>query len=340
MTPHSNRVTQYLKLCEPAVSGQHGHDRTFAIATKLTWGFGLSVEQAWPFMDEYNRRCSPPWSEHDLRRKLDQALRHPEHTKPRGYLLGSSAGSVPMSMPLPKPEPLWPQPDLLTINKIVCTGPGLYDLWEQSPVQLGGSGSHAEEIVDILFPGNPLLCCAKSNREFVTRRREAWRGRLKNLPVMVPNPMLSVNGQTQSGRTSEHTKEATARRVYQVIEFDFSAKDKRGNNTIWTPLIRMWADKGIEIADACACLLLYLREQLPTLVCCTHSGGKSLHGWFRVLDKLTSTDQKQFMRLAVSLGADRATWIKSQFVRIPDGRRDNGKPQTCYYLNPKEAVMA
>src|SRR5690349_17937377 len=30
---------------------------------------------------------------------------------------------------------------------------------------------------------------------------------------------------------------------------------------------------------------------------------------------------------AVSLGADPATWTRSQFVRMPGGRRDNGKVQ-------------
>ncbi len=41
------------------------------------------------------------------------------------------------------------------------------------------------------------------------------------------------------------------------------------------------------------------------------------------------------MRYAVALGADRATWTRSQFVRMPGGTRDNGKPQTIYFFNPK-----
>jgi hypothetical protein len=40
------------------------------------------------------------------------------------------------------------------------------------------------------------------------------------------------------------------------------------------------------------------------------------------------------MNYAVSLGADPATWTKSQFVRMPDGIRDNGKRQTVFWLNP------
>ncbi len=41
------------------------------------------------------------------------------------------------------------------------------------------------------------------------------------------------------------------------------------------------------------------------------------------------------MRYAASLGADRATWTRSQFVRMPDGLRANGKRQTLYFFNPE-----
>ena len=39
-------------------------------------------------------------------------------------------------------------------------------------------------------------------------------------------------------------------------------------------------------------------------------------------------------RHAVALGADRATWTPSQFVRMPGGTRDNGRAQTIYFFNP------
>jgi len=57
-----------------------------------------------------------------------------------------------------------------------------------------------------------------------------------------------------------------------------------------------------------------------------------MHGWFFVHGQL---DEKmlRFFRYAVSLGADPATWTRSQFVRMPDGVRDNGKRQTVFFLN-------
>jgi hypothetical protein len=41
------------------------------------------------------------------------------------------------------------------------------------------------------------------------------------------------------------------------------------------------------------------------------------------------------MRYAVSLGADAATWTRSQFVRMPDGLRENGNRQVVYFFNPE-----
>jgi len=151
-----------------------------------------------------------------------------------------------MSAPLPKPEPTWPEPDSEAIDAIVRSGLGIYDLWEQSPTRHEEAASHAEEIIDVLFPGNPLLCCAKSNEEFATRRREIWRGKLSQLPLIVPNPMLSVKGPTEGGWLSEHSKAATARRVYLCIEFDFSEKARDGvTDTILAPLVRAWRKDGM-----------------------------------------------------------------------------------------------
>jgi hypothetical protein len=340
----SERVSRYITQVPPAVSGQAGHNATFYAACRLVHGFALSPEEAYPFIAAWNRSCVPPWSERDLKRKLNQALTHAAHKKPRGYLLADDADDyadqpVPASAPLQPPPPTWPSPNLPLIDEIVRKGPGLCDLWESSPIRFEDTEPHAEEITDALFPGDPLLCCGKTKSVFATRRKSVWRNRLASLPLVVPTPMLGVKGTTQDGKTSEHTKQMTARKVYQVIEFDFTEKAKDGQaDTVFAPLVRAWRKSAIQIADACAALLASLARDLPTLCVACHSGGKSVHGWFRVFD-LNPVEQRTFMTRAVELGADRTTWLKSQFVRIPDGLRDNGKRQTTYYFNPAEAVQ-
>jgi hypothetical protein len=233
------RISRYIDRCEPAEAGKCGHNSTFAVACTLTWGFGLPIEDAWPYALAYNQRCMPPWSKRDLRRKLAQALTHTGHTKPRGHLLGASVAYAPLAHEaLPKLAPTWTAPDLEVIDKIVSSGPSLYDLWEQSPIRFEDGNSHAEEVVDTLLPGDPLLCVGKSSYEFATRRREVWRGKLASLPLLCPNPMVSVYGKTQDGKLSEHTKSATCRRIYLVVEFDFAEYDKNGKDTLCAPIIR------------------------------------------------------------------------------------------------------
>lgn len=74
----------YLEKIPPAISGQRGHDVTFHAAGVLVQGFGLSQDQAFPLLAEWNRMCQPPWSEQELRHKLDDAAKQPG---PRGELL-------------------------------------------------------------------------------------------------------------------------------------------------------------------------------------------------------------------------------------------------------------
>jgi len=201
----------------------------------------------------------------------------------------------------------WPVMNQEQRAAIAGAGAGLADLWELSRPRLEGNTSYTEAIVDQLFPGNPLLCCGRANSVFDTRPRAAWRGELSKLALIVPSPMTAVVGRTKDGRTSKHTLANTGARRFLICEFDSGTPDEH------------------------AALLLQLGTFAP-LVCAVHSGGKSLHGWFFVQGQ-PEPKIERFFRYAVSLGADRATWTRSQFVRMPDGTRDNGNRQTVFFLN-------
>ena len=86
------RARRYLRKCEPAISGQKGHDRTFLAARVVRYGFNLSEGDSLTLLqEEHNPRCEPPWSERELLHKIQQADTKP-FGKPRGYLLdGGSA---------------------------------------------------------------------------------------------------------------------------------------------------------------------------------------------------------------------------------------------------------
>ena len=80
------RARRYLLTLPPAVSGQRGHDTTFHAACVLVKGFGLDRETALGLLREFNQRCRPPWSEKELRHKVEDADRTPD-SRARGYLV-------------------------------------------------------------------------------------------------------------------------------------------------------------------------------------------------------------------------------------------------------------
>lgn len=90
--PLQIRIERYVDACPPAISGQAGHIATFKVAIALVRGFDLSPEKALPFLERYNWRCEPPWTDKELRHKLTQAdnLKQRQGKPPlleRGYLL-------------------------------------------------------------------------------------------------------------------------------------------------------------------------------------------------------------------------------------------------------------
>ena len=89
------RARRYLAKMPPAITGQHGHDQTFAVACTLVQGFGLSVADAAPLFAEYNARCSPPWSEHELAHKLADADRAAPPAEGRGHLARGTGPASP-----------------------------------------------------------------------------------------------------------------------------------------------------------------------------------------------------------------------------------------------------
>ncbi len=73
-TPIIERASKYLAKLPPAISGQNGSDALFYAACKMVKGFDLSDSHAMRLLtNEYNPRCVPPWSERELRHKVDDA---------------------------------------------------------------------------------------------------------------------------------------------------------------------------------------------------------------------------------------------------------------------------
>lgn len=82
--PIAERASKYLAKMEPSVSGQGGHNAAFKAACALVLGFDMTTDQAYNLLaSEFNPRCQPPWSEKELRHKVESANVQPGQ---RGYI--------------------------------------------------------------------------------------------------------------------------------------------------------------------------------------------------------------------------------------------------------------
>ena len=256
------------------------------------------------------RRCGR--SEHEIIAVLsaataDQPMRHGEIERAvqrsAGFMTDRPAVS---SRKLPAENPT-------LRSKIIQQAGGVevIDLWERSPYRLTDDGPTAEQLIDLLFPGDPLLCCGSKLPTARTAPRSQWRGVLSSLQFIVPSPMSAMTGLTQDGKQSRRCLNNTGPRRYLVVEQDGGTPDEQ------------------------AAILLHLAERAPLAMALT-SGNKSLHGWFSCKGV---SDQKlrAFFDYAVTLGADPATWTPCQMVRMPEGTRNNGNRQAVLFLH-KEAL--
>lgn len=282
-------------LASPPLAGQGVHQWIFSVAGSLR--NHCSTNQTFIIIKAAVQHCGR--AVHD--QEINDAIRNTRrsHRHPPGRI------AAPRSNPTTKACPNGAQ-----IANVLrqWDGYGLADLWEDSCIRLDEGAPNAEEVIDMLFPGNPLLCCGRSALHFHTCPREDWRGSMGGLQHIVPSPMSAVQGVTKKGKPSAHTSSNTGPRRFLVVEFDTCTIDSQ------------------------AAILRHLACRAP-LALVVHSGGKSLHGWF-FCEGRGDAETRMFFDDAISLGADPATWTRSQFVRMPEGQRPNGRKQAVCYINP------
>jgi len=94
-----SQASKYLAAIPGAVEGNRGHDQLFKAANALVKGFDLPTSVAYRMLEsEYNGRCSPPWTERELRHKVDDADKSPD-LKERGWLVKSRSDNTKKEKP-------------------------------------------------------------------------------------------------------------------------------------------------------------------------------------------------------------------------------------------------
>jgi hypothetical protein len=323
----AKRIRAYIEKLDPAMAGQRGHDTTFHAACVLVKRFGLSPEDAWPFILEYNARCMPPWSERDLRRKLQQALAKPGD-KPRGYLLGEKMVSQSIEMPAPIPRPTKPayQPEKLTklasrvsdgITPQYLEARSKFTCWNRSP---------AGVLHKLYYPGEKVVVF----NIFESQGCEVWehKGNGQDLSTLdylargqrqgvwfLANP---VHGEYvyQDRLKSETNPEGKSRRCEECI-------------TSWRYLL-------LESDKAPKDVWLRALVQMPLRIAAIYdSGGKSIHALVRIdADSKKHWDDVRalFLPSLVRHGACDGSLSAVRLTRLPNCVRGR-QWQTLLYLN-------
>ncbi len=211
------------------------------------------------------------------------------------------------------PKKKWPDANQNRIRKIIAKhGMSQAELSTRSPINTRRKVSSLSTagILKSLFSPDSLICAGRSNRDFATLPLADWKSKLLSpWQLLVPSPMSALSGRRKSdGVLSPHTLDNTGPRRFLVIEFDRGTLDDQ-TSLVWE-------------LGRCAPLVMVV-----------FSGSKSLHAWF-LCQNIPDAELHRFMRFAVFLGADSATWTRSQFVRMPNAVRSNGSVQKVLFFNP------
>lgn len=108
------RIRAEVERFDPAIEGSNGDHLTFRHCSVLVREWGLSPEEALEYLRPWNARCSPPWEDADLLKKLRNAKRYgkkiegtraaepPKVQRPAGHRSVSAPGED-TGMPEPPP---------------------------------------------------------------------------------------------------------------------------------------------------------------------------------------------------------------------------------------------
>jgi hypothetical protein len=319
-----DRARTYVEKMPDAVSGADGHGATFAVACKLV-EFGLSPDDAWMLLLEYNQRCQPQWSEHELRHKLDDAFRR---ANPHMGFVPRASNFRFDDKPKVKIDPAIAVENFL--KGFRCSACDLIAASScKIPPLICGEHFHRQGayLIDQLFDPNELVNIvsnpivengkARPGDSGLTLERNEWERRLLNPGTwLAGGAWLRMNPLDGRGVADVNV---TAFR-FALIECD-----------------------GIPLE-----LQMPLLAKLPLpIAAILTSGGRSLHAWVRI-DAVNVDDFRRdvarMLDVLAKFGVDGKNKNPSRMSRLPGvvrqiGAHGDGRQQ-LYYLNPQPKQKA
>lgn len=297
------------KVTTPPKAGSGVHQWLFTMSLQMHGH--LSADEIAKVLAAAVARCGRPV---DSREILD-AVNASAELKKKPVRLSKSGEKVHHTASI-RPsgsKPKWPPVNVRERARIISETPMTEHLLSVlSPMWTDGDLHPMKWFMQQLFPADCLLCVGESSGIFMTRPLERLLcSKLGTTEFIVPSPMTATHGITKKGKRSMHSLDNTGPRYYLVTEFDSGTADEQ------------------------AAIIWHLRDFAP-LVMVLRSGGKSLHAWWECAGG-DESKIRRFFRHAVSVGADPATWTRSQFVRVPQGwRADKQARQQVLYFDPSK----
>jgi hypothetical protein len=324
-----DRARAYVEKIPGAIEGNHGDAQTLAVANALVWDFAMTASEALPILREYNSRCSPPWTENELLRKLESAEKQP-HSKPRGNLLGESWQSEWRATTKSQHPERKAQIDPATAVENYLRGFRCdeVDLWEVSPVRPPDDWTKdAIALLENLYlPGEQI--------NFVT----AFKLATKRDGTIKANPHgygTTAERNELIARFREHgTPQSEAGGWLRMNPLD--GEGVNDDNVAAFRFALLESDK----LPLDLLLALFAKLPLPIAAILT-SAGRSFHAWVRV-DAETFGDYRDTVEKMISLlarfGLDTGNKNPSRLSRLPGVIRrlgaDGDGRQRLLYLNP------
>jgi hypothetical protein len=199
----------------------------------------------------------------------------------------------------------WPEANFPLVERVLRETRPLFDPDTDT-------GLTARDVLPLLFHPTELVCVGPTTRSALVRSLNATLQDAGLQQFIVPNPMRGRSALNYRGKPSARCKNNTGPRRHLVVEFD--------SPTLTKPI---------------QAVLLSKLSQFVPLKLVVDSGGKSLHGWFRV-DHLGLRDQFRFFYVACLLGGDASRWDLCGWLRMPGGLRQvegvPSIPQRILYL--------
>lgn len=301
----------YIENIPGAVSGDRGHDNTFAVACRLARA-GLAGNDILLWLREYNRKCDPCWSDAEIAHKVHDALAHANGHAPPNW--------KPLRAAAPKPDPARMIAAFLRGKRTIFDG----EIFELSPVELTNKwAADAALFVETLYQPRELVNFvtdyavdakgkASPKGKGITVAAEALAAKLRTgwLPESQAGPWLRMNA--VNGKGVSDTDISAFR--FGLLEFDHVPKE----------------------------LQLNLLARLPLAIAGIFgSGGRSWHAWVRIdADDEQSYRQatEKILGLLSRFGADPKNKNPARLSRFPNGMRfiraSGSGRQSLIYLNP------